>query len=232
MPKLCRASSSSTSRPVMITAQSSGIWNIRLRATALPRTSARSQAPIASSLISQLGQRVHPGYQSRQHCARSLPVTTPNRAEMTCMKIAIRLASANHPQQAVFELSTALQIRPPVSRIHVADTDENRRPDKRAPLLPEAGLMVRHCDGTVHSFQRDMPTVPRLRASHCGVARHGGFLWVVFTARHLRQFPRVVPINFVGSFVPTVSQQAMKQISSGPTWRNAPRLLAEVYNRI
>ena len=33
------------------------------------------------------------GYQSRQHCARSLPVTTPSRAEITCMKIAIRLAS-------------------------------------------------------------------------------------------------------------------------------------------
>ena len=32
------------------------------------------------------------GYQSRQHCARSLPVTTPSRAEITCMKIAIRLA--------------------------------------------------------------------------------------------------------------------------------------------
>ena len=30
-----------------------------------------------------VGQRVHLGYQSRQHWARSLPVTTPSRAEMT-----------------------------------------------------------------------------------------------------------------------------------------------------
>ena len=48
---------------------------------------------MATSLINQLGQRVHLGYQSRQHWARSFPVTTPNRAEITCMKIAIRLAS-------------------------------------------------------------------------------------------------------------------------------------------
>ena len=92
IPNPCRARSSSTSRPVMMTAHSSGIWNNRLRATALPKTSARSQAPMATSLINQLGQRVHLGYQSRQHCARSFPVTTPRRAEMTCMKMAIKLA--------------------------------------------------------------------------------------------------------------------------------------------
>ena len=77
----------------MMTAQNSGMWNSRFSATALPSTSARSQAAIADSLNSQLGQRVQRGYQSRQHCARSLPVTTPSRAEMTCMKMAIRLAS-------------------------------------------------------------------------------------------------------------------------------------------
>ena len=93
IPNRCKANSSSTSKPVMMTAHSKGIWNIRLRATALPSTSAKSQAPMATSLISQLGQRVHLGYQSRQHWARSFPVTTPNRAEITCMKIAIRLAS-------------------------------------------------------------------------------------------------------------------------------------------
>ena len=76
----------------MMTAQSSGMWNSRLRATALPSTSARSQAPMATSQNSQLGQRVQRGYQSRQHWARSLPVTTPKRAEMTCMKMAIKLA--------------------------------------------------------------------------------------------------------------------------------------------
>ena len=48
---------------------------ISARLGALPSTSARSQAPMATSLISQLGQRVHVGYHSRQHWARSFPVT-------------------------------------------------------------------------------------------------------------------------------------------------------------
>jgi len=64
-----------------------------LMATALPSTSAKSQAPMASSQNSQLGQRVQRGYQSRQHWARSFPVATPKREEMTCMKMAIKLAS-------------------------------------------------------------------------------------------------------------------------------------------
>ena len=83
-----------TSRPVMMTAQRSGMWNSRLSATALPSTSARSQAPIATSVRSQLGHRVHPGSQSREHCARSLPVTTPSRAAMTWRTIAMLLARA------------------------------------------------------------------------------------------------------------------------------------------
>src|SRR2546425_1088203 len=78
--------------PQLAALHDSGIWNRRLRATALPSTSAKSQAPTATSHKSQLGQRVQRGYQSRQHCARSLPVTTPKRAAVTCMKIAIRLA--------------------------------------------------------------------------------------------------------------------------------------------
>ena len=138
----------------MMTAQNSGMWNSRLSATALPSTSARSQAPMATSHSSQFGQRVQRGYQSRQHCARSLPVTTPRRAEMTCMKIAIRLASADDPQQAVLELRAALQVGAPVARVHVADADQDRRADERAPLLPEAGLVVRHRDGAVHTLKR------------------------------------------------------------------------------
>ena len=137
-----------------MTAQNSGMWNRRLSATALPSTSARSQAPMATSLISQFGQRVQLGYQSRQHCARSLPVTTPRRAEMTCMKIAIRLDERDHPQQAVLELGAALEIGAPIARIHVADADQNCRPDESAPLLPEAGLVVRNRDGAVNTLKR------------------------------------------------------------------------------
>ena len=63
-------------------------------ATALPSTSARSQAAMATSASSQLGTRVQAGYSSRQACARSRPVTTPSRAEITCSTTAIRLASS------------------------------------------------------------------------------------------------------------------------------------------
>src|SRR5579871_1524823 len=53
---------------------------------------------------------------------------------------------ADHPQKSVLEVSAALQVRPPVTGVHVADADENRRPDESSPLLPKAGQMVRHLD--------------------------------------------------------------------------------------
>jgi len=54
---------------------------------------ARSHAPMASSQSSQLGQRVHLGYQSR-NTGQVLAGHDPSRAEMTCRKMAIRLARA------------------------------------------------------------------------------------------------------------------------------------------
>src|ERR1700739_1383564 len=63
---------------------------------------------------------------------------------------------SDHPQKPVLELSAALQVRPPVAGVHVTDADENRGPDVSPPLLPEAGLMVRHLDGTVQLFQRQV----------------------------------------------------------------------------
>ena len=87
-------------------------------------------------------------------CARSLPVTTPSRAEITCMKMAIRLASADHPQQPVLELRPALQVGSPVARVHVADADQKRRADKCAVLLPEAGLVRWQLDGAMHPLKR------------------------------------------------------------------------------
>ena len=67
----------------------------------------------------------------------------------------------DHPQKPVLELRAALQVRSPVAGVHVADADQNRRPDESPPLLPEAGLMVRHLDRTVHSLQRHVPEVGR-----------------------------------------------------------------------
>src|SRR5665213_4229080 len=89
----------------MRTAQKIGMWKSRLMATALPSTSARSQAPIAISDDIQFGYRVHLGYQSRHACARSLPVTIPSRAARTCMKIAMTLASATTHSSPYLNLS-------------------------------------------------------------------------------------------------------------------------------
>ena len=159
MPKRCKASSSSTSRPVMMTAQSSGIWNSRLRATALPSTSARSQAPMATSLISQLGQRV----QLRIPVAAALgEVLAGDHAQPGGDHLhedGHQAGQADHPQEPVLELRAALQVGSPVAGVHVADADQNGRPDEGPPLLPEAGLMVRHLDGAVHAFQRHVARV-------------------------------------------------------------------------
>ena len=148
MPKRCRPSSSSTSRPVMMTAQNSGMWNSRFSATALPSTSARSQAATASSLSSQLGQRVQLGYQSRQHCARSLPVTTPEPRGDHLHEDRHEAGQSDDPQQVVLELCARLQIGAPVAGIHVADADQNGRADEGAPLFARSrprGAAPRPC---------------------------------------------------------------------------------------
>ena len=46
---------------------------------------------MAISHSSHSGQRKIAGYQSRQACARSRPVTTPSRADSVCNSTAIRL---------------------------------------------------------------------------------------------------------------------------------------------
>ena len=171
IPNRCKARSSSTSRPVMMTAHSRGIWNIRLRATALPSTSAKSQAPMATSLISQLGQRVHWGYQSRQHWARSLPVTTPRASGNYLHEDRHQAGESDHPQEPVLVLSAALQVGPPVAGVHVADADQNRGADESPPLLPKAGLMMRHIDGTVHAFQRHVAAALSARGWRAGAGR-------------------------------------------------------------
>src|SRR5208337_3886663 len=61
---------------------------------------------------------------------------------------------SDHPQEPVLVLSATLQVGPPVAGVHVADTDQNRGANKSPPLFPEASLMMRHSDGTVHPFQR------------------------------------------------------------------------------
>src|SRR5271166_86669 len=66
----------------------------------------------------------------------------------------------DYPQEAVLELSAALQVRSPVAGVHVTNVDQVLWPYKRPPLLPESGLVVRHLDGTVHPLQRHVGVVP------------------------------------------------------------------------
>ena len=61
MPNPCRARRSNTSKAVMMIAHSRGMWNSMFRATALPSDSARSVMPMAISMETQFGQRIHPG---------------------------------------------------------------------------------------------------------------------------------------------------------------------------
>ena len=65
---------------------------------------------------------------------------------------------ADHPQQSILELRSALQIRSPVAGIHVADADENCRTDESPPLAPEPGVMVRDGNGAMNAFERDQET--------------------------------------------------------------------------
>ena len=61
---------------------------------------------------------------------------------------------ANHPEEPVFELRSGREVRAPVARVHVADADQNGRPDKSSPLVPEARLRRGHLDAAVHPLER------------------------------------------------------------------------------
>ena len=58
---------------------------------ALPMTSARSQAMIASSQISQSAMPTGRGKASLHACARSRSAAMPSRAARACSRMAIRL---------------------------------------------------------------------------------------------------------------------------------------------
>ena len=96
----------------MITAHSNGMWNNRLSATALPRTSARSQAPMATSLISQLASASTTG--TSRGIGKVFAGDDAEARGNTRIKIATA-GEADDPQQTVFELSAALEIGAPVA---------------------------------------------------------------------------------------------------------------------
>ena len=76
-------------------------------ATALPSTSARSQAPMATSQNSQLGQRVHAGYQSRQALGQVFAGGHAEAGGDDLHKNGHEAGQRYHPQQAILELRPA-----------------------------------------------------------------------------------------------------------------------------
>ena len=67
-----------------------GSLNSRFSAMAAPRTSARSQAAIASSARTHNERMTGREYESRQACARSRPAAMPSRAAIACSRMAMR----------------------------------------------------------------------------------------------------------------------------------------------
>ena len=156
MPKLCSASRRSTSSPVMTTAQNNGMWKSRLSATALPSTSARSQAATASSLSSQLGQRVQRGIPVAAALGQVFAGDDAEPRGDDLHEDGHEAGESDDPEQVVLELRSGLQVGAPVAGVHVADADQDGRADEGAPLLPESGVGVGNGDGVMDTFERGM----------------------------------------------------------------------------
>ena len=60
---------------------------------------------------------------------------------------------SEHPEEAISELRTTLEIGSPVSRVHVSHAYKERRANKRPPLFPEPGETVRQFNRTVQPFE-------------------------------------------------------------------------------
>src|SRR5881398_449802 len=106
-PRPCSARTMRTSNAVMRTPASSGKPKRSFKATAEPRTSARSQAAMAISQTTQRNRPVRREYCSRHAWARSHPVAIPSFAERACKNIAIRLLMAMFLQALSAKLGIA-----------------------------------------------------------------------------------------------------------------------------
>ncbi len=126
---------------------------------------------MATSQSSQLGQRVHLGYQSRQHWARSLSGRHAQPGGDHLQEDGHQAGDADDPQQAVLVFRSAGQIGAPVARIHVADADQDGRTDKGAPLPPKTGVVLRNVHRIVHSFERKMADITACPRSRRGIRR-------------------------------------------------------------
>ena len=113
-----------TSKPVMITPQTSGTPKSRLRATAEPITSARSQAMIA---ISQRTQRTIDDRLRVLLAAGLREVLAGHHAELHAQRLQEhrhQVRQQDHPDEGVAELGAAGEVGRPVAGVHVADADQ------------------------------------------------------------------------------------------------------------
>jgi hypothetical protein len=93
MPRPCSQNTSAASAAVSATPHTSGMPNSRLSAMAVPITSARSHAQMATSQAAHWHRLEKREELARQACARSRPVAMPSRTASTCSRIAIRFDS-------------------------------------------------------------------------------------------------------------------------------------------
>ena len=98
---------------------------------AAPRTSARSQAMIASSHSTQRVYETDLGYSSRQACARSRRVTMPKRELKRLEQYRHNVRHHEDPEQPVTESRSPSQVGRPVARVHIADAYEVGRTGER-----------------------------------------------------------------------------------------------------
>ena len=156
-PKPLQAPAAAARRaPVMMTAQNSGMWNSRLSATALPSTSARSQAPMASFAHEPVGPARPRGIPIAAALGQILAGDDAQPRGDDLHEDRHQAGQRDDPEQAVLELCAGLQIGAPVAGVHVADADENGRAHEGPPLLPESRLVMRNGHRAVHAFEGNM----------------------------------------------------------------------------
>ena len=124
-----------------------------MSATALPSTSARSQARDRQFAEEPVGPTRPPRIPVATALSQVLAGdhTEPSRGDL--QEDGHQAGQSDDPEQPVLELCSSREIGPPVARIHVADADQQGRSDESPPLRPESRLMVRDFNGSVQAFE-------------------------------------------------------------------------------
>jgi hypothetical protein len=143
---------------VIETPASSGRWNRSSSAIAVPRTSARSQAAIAISHVSQ--SPAEPRAEPLAAQLREVPArgdAEPQRQPLQEHGDEVR--QQDDREQGVAEAGSAGDVGGPVAGVHVADGDEVARAGEGGQLAPESAA-----EGNRHRPEG-------LRKAGCAIAR-------------------------------------------------------------